>query len=226
MINFKAAAGIVIGSVVGIFLFGTVATGLGAPVAYWSFNADSTAPDIGSNSLAITWEGIGLSSQGWGSGTTLAAQPGYPAGSSLEFIDPFAIFPFHRLIIGGLDFSGKTGASLSLAYRSDQIFEVGETTEVFYRQNAGAWVFSAVIPTPTDNWQSIDIAVPGADGNDNVDFAILNSAVFEIGSILEFDNITISAIPEPGAGAALLVALACALVIRKNRKHRRTGAPT
>jgi hypothetical protein len=189
-------------------------------LAYWSFNDKNTHTDIGTASLSSTWFGLGPGTLVYATGTELNARPGYEAGFALGYVDIFTMHSNHRLQITGLDFSGLTDAELAFAVTTTELFGIGESAHVYYSLNGGGtWEHFGEIALPNSFWRMDTIHFGDLfDGQADVAIRIDYFAAFETGSSLRFDNVTISAVPEPASGTLALLALAG--LARRRRSSR------
>lgn len=180
----------------------------------------SLAPDIGNATMTAHWIGGGLGTLTYAAGTEVNAQPGYDAIWALAFIDIDTVFSDHRITITGLDFTGLTDVSFSYAVTSTEIFDFGESASVSYRIGAGSWSDPVPIALPDNEWSIRMFSFGSAlDGMADVSVRIDHHAVFEMGSSLRFDNVTVQAVPEPSAFALGLagLGLVAAGVLRRRR---------
>lgn len=187
-------------------------------LSYWSFNNQTTHADLGTATLSASWFGLGPGTLVYATGTDLNAQPGYDAAWSLGYVDILTVLTDHRIEISGLDFTGLTDAELSFAATSTELFGEGEDAVIHYRIGGGSWVEFTEIALPTTSWR-LDTVDFGSlfDGHANVSIRIDYRARFELGSSLRFDNITVSAVPEPGFGAVLIATFAGIVCRRRPR---------
>jgi hypothetical protein len=188
-------------------------------LAYWSFNNQSVHADVGTAHLSASWFGVGPGTLVYATGTELNAQPDYAAAWALGYVDIVTALTDHRIEISGLDFSGLTDAELSFAATSTEVFGIGEEAIIHYRIGNGSWVKFTEIALPTATWRvdSVDFG-DLFDGHSHVSIRIDYRATFDLGSSLRFDNITVSAVPEPNFGAALIAVVAGIVGRRRPRR--------
>ena len=203
--------------------------GLGAATAqasvayegYWDFNSNNLVanPAYSQPGVTMTLSGLGgLTGQGYFTGTTLNAVGATPAGSDLSFYTIAEIFKEWDVNLLGFDFTGREGGAISLAVKSDNLFDVGgEDIEIAYQINGGGYTTFGYILGDLTEWGAFSFDIPDAvDGQSNVDFRIRASGGFEIFSFTDYDNITITSIPEPAS--AMLLAGAAILTLRRGRR--------
>lgn len=197
--------------------------GLAAAIAplraldYWSFNTQTPNPDIGHASLSATWVDVGPATLNYEAiGSELNAQPGYEAGSSLDFVTVDASLITRRITLSALDFSGMQAIKFSYAVASTELFEAGESARASYSINGGAWStpITLSLPVATFTVQEFDFG-SALDGAINVSVRIDYRAAMALGASLRFDNVTV--VPEP-ATAGLVVAGLFALAAASRRR--------
>jgi hypothetical protein len=197
------------------------ATSRGELLDYWSFNNETLDADPGAATLTATWEGVGIDIDTFEAGTTVNAQLGEDALWALTYVDPVAAFSQHKLTLSGLDFTGLSGISISYAVRTTHVFDVNETATISYQINGGSWV-TAPTDIATPMWELRTTLFGSALNNaSNVSIRIEHNALFEAGSTLKFDNLTVTSVPEPTSTAIVLVAAVVAIsLVRKRRRER------
>jgi len=212
---------------IGLWIIATLAIGMSAQgatlVGYWDFNSGSLARSQGTSGTMSTFL-VSVAVADFQSfslpGTTVNAQPAVSAGSSLSFVSLLDIVEDGTITISGLNFSGLEGIQFSFAFASDVVGINAETLTVEYNVGDGWQTFSSIAePTNTFTTRTFDLSsVTALDGAPSAALRIHFVEALDVIDILSFDNITVTAVPEPGA----LSLLACggALLALRHRSRR------
>lgn len=188
-------------------------------LSYWTFNANSLAPAFGQAGATLLTADIGFGGEGYGTGTTVNALNGYPAGKSLEYYAVVAA-TFQELTFTGLNFTNAVDARMSFATISTHLFDVGERMVVEYSTNGGLnYQTAQVLANPTAAWdvRTVDFGT-ALNGHSNVRIRVQTSAVFEAGSRLAFDNVQI--VPEPSSLALCALGILAVAGVGLRRRFR------
>jgi hypothetical protein len=196
---------------------------------YWDFNNASSilTPTIGTGSATVTYFSVGVfGGVGPGTGTTENVVAPYSAGSSLQFSNPASTLIDQRVQFGNLSFADADQVQISFAVRSSEIFEVADTFKIRYRALAGveegpespAWTeINWTGDRPTSEWSVRTFTLTGLAGASSAQIQIHTSSLFEVGSVLEFDNVQITAVPEPSTFVLLALAGGAVFLIIRRR---------
>lgn len=195
-------------------------------VYYWDFNGDLPAalsPTIGSGGAGILYTGVGAVSLSQGTGTEVNRYESYAAGKSLAFVDLADAFRVNEITFAALDFSLKTDVVMTVAVRSTGFFSALESFTYQYRVSpsdswsaAVNWAFK-----PSAEWQVLTLDFSSAlNLSSNAQIRLVSTALFDAGEVLQFDNVQITAVPEPGA----LGLLGVGVLVLTRRRHRRRVA--
>lgn len=189
---------------------------------YWSFNSKTPNPNLGVATLEAHWIGFGIAVPTFDLlGTELNAQMDFPAGNAMGFYDLATAASHHQLVLSGLDFTGESGVRLSYAVRSHGLFEIGEKATISYKIGDGAWSAAVEVDLPTGAWAVREYYFGSAlDNASNVSIRITHNALFEGAEFLEFDNLTITAVPEPAVTAVACAAGLGLLALSRRRRKQ------
>lgn len=210
-----------------IFLIAAAASAQASLLYYWDFNVDTEHPNplvptIGSASASLTFSAIGLGTWTSGTGTAINIVNGYANGDSLAFVDIVDGFSNHELTFENLDFSNLSDVQISFAVRSTEFFEIADTFTYEYRVSAGdSWSTPISWTKPTDTWGITTLFLPDLAGASAAEIRIRSTAIFSVNSVLEFDNVQITAVPEP---SAITLSVAAGLLIVTLVLRRRQSA--
>lgn len=184
-------------------------------VGYWDFNSGSLARSQGTSGSMSTFlvSATVAEFQSFSlPGTTANAQPGVPDGASLSFISLLNIVEDGTITISGLNFSGLEGVNFSFAFASNVIGLDVQSFSLEYNVGSGWQTFSSISePTNSFTTRTFDLSsVTALNGASSAALRIHFVEALNVVDILSFDNITVTAVPEPGtigllaSGAALL----------------------
>lgn len=185
-------------------------------VAGWNFNAQDLTRTEGSQgdlSVYTDW----LTHESWGTGTEVGALPEVPAGSALDLFTLVDVFGSGGLLMENLDFTGLSDIQLNFAIRSEALFVWNERMNIQYRLGEGAWNQLSLPESIPSEWTEAHFAIPVA-GLTDVSLRIHVHSWVETIGVLEFDNVVISAVPEPRLYALLAGILGLATVITARRR--------
>lgn len=187
-----------------------------APVAFWDFNDADLIPSEGSGTLHVSYVGIGISTVGYLSGTTLNAPEGVPAGLAIGFLDAVDLFSLAALELT-LDTSGINGVGVSFALATDHLFQIGEWIRVYTSTGHGYTMREELAPPELGEWQVYNVDLPWLDDESLAKILIVAETTVDVGKYLKVDNLTV--VPEPGT-LGLLVAggLAVAGAVLRRRR--------
>lgn len=180
-----------------------------ALLGYWNFNGsyDRTGGTMGS--LSAELEAFGLDYQDLnGEGSAINLVPPSLADTSLRFFSLASIAEVGHVAIVGLNFVNYASPTISFAAQNSPAFQVGDEFYVEYDLGlGGGWVKAADLAAPDTPFQLITYTfAPGLlDGKSNVGIRLTFSTALNFIDTLEFDNLQITAVPEPGS--LVLVAL-------------------
>ncbi len=174
--------------------------------AYWAMNNsyDVTEPVGSSAHLTGGWLHVGGGGHlDFGTGTTVNAYNGAPAGSSVEFSDFIGIVAIGYLQMSGLDFTGHVNPTISFAFQKTDLVTFFSSFQLEYR-DGGSWVTVAnLLEQDYTTFQRYSYTFTSGilDGRSNVDLRIHFVEALDIAASAKFDNILITAdaIPEPGS---------------------------
>jgi len=211
-----------------VFLFAAAASAQATTLYYWDFNgSDSLTATIGSGTATVEYAGLnvfGGADQGVGTEKNLV--PPYDKGESVEFYEGAGLLIDQRIQFTELDFSAADQVQISFAVRSTEFFGAGDTFKIRYRAVTGVgedpespiWTeINWTSEAPTDEWSIKSFTLAGLGGASSAQIQINSSAIFEAISVLEFDNVQISAVPEPSSMLLLTVSggVAAFLILRR-----------
>ncbi len=203
-------------------LIGLVAFGMGLPVrgvtivGSWDFNSSSLARSQGTSGT-MTTELVGYPAPSYQTftlaGTTVNAQPLIPAGQSLSFVSLFSIVEAGTVSITGLNFTGLRDIMFSFAIADDSLLTGTNSFAIDYDAGSGWQSFGSFAePGTTFTSRSFDLSsITALNGATNAGIRIGFAQTLNIIDVLSFDNVTVTAVPEPqtlGLLGAVLVLLA------------------
>jgi hypothetical protein len=197
-----------------------------ATVAFWDFNGSSlvrTAGTSGDMSVEVINIGEpdpeppGSGYVGYGPGTTVNSG-GYPAGESLELGSFINIVGVGYITLDDLNFTDLSQPTLSFAWKKDQFVTFFESFSVEYNTGSG-WQTATDLGEPTNGFTTATYTfAPGVLNNQSdVSIRLHFVEVVDIVSHLNIDNVTVTAVPEPGT-ATLLALGGLGLLARRRRK--------
>lgn len=197
-------------------------------LAYWNMDATDVPTKFVANqgtqagSVSMTATPVGfLGDLGNDVGTTLniLAPEGDP-NQALEFYTGASFFGDGQLEMHDFNFTGYTDVNFSVAVLTDAFIIWNSRLHLDYRINDGSWVDWAETETTNAGVYELEsIALPDAiDGQANVDFRLRTSSWITLGGKADFDNIQITAVPEPGTWGLLAGASVLALLAVRRRK--------
>lgn len=187
-----------------------------APVAFWDFNDANLIPSEGTGTLHVSYVGIGISTVGYLSGTTLNAPESVPAGLAIGFLDAVDIFSLAALELT-LDTSGIGGVGVSFALATDHLFQIGEWIRVYTSTGSGYTMREELEPPELGEWQVYNVDLPWLDDESLAQILIVAETTVDVGKYLKVDNLTV--VPESGTlGLAVLGGLVVAGVVLRCRR--------
>ena len=201
-------------------------------LAYWNMDADSsTSAKFTANAgtqaedVTMTAKPIGfLSYLSNTDGTTLNIYgPAGDPNNALRTASFFSVFTEGSIVISGLNTSQLTDLTISFAIRSDALITWNEQANIDYQipEVSSTWVdWDETRTTQTGSYQLESFTLPEAvEGHDVVNLRIRMSAFFSADQHVDFDNIQITAVPEPGTWALLGGFGAVGLLFVRRRKR-------
>ncbi len=197
-------------------------------VGYWDFNDGSLARSQGtSGSMHLTMASVSVDSYVAypNAGTTLNAQPDVPAGRALEFFDLLSIVENGSITITGLDFTGLSDVAFSFAIRRNTIGALLQSFTIETNTGSGWETFGTFAePTSTYSVRNIDLSsIEALNGASGIGLRIHFTEMANLVDTLEFDNVTVTALPEPSTYA--LFALAAAFLAFRVLRRRQFAKP-
>lgn len=186
------------------------------PVAFWDFNDSNLLPSDGSGTMHVSYTGVGVSTVGFLSGTTLNAPDGVPAGLSLGFLDLVDVFSLATIELT-LNTAGIGGVGVSFALETDHLFQVGDWIRIYTSTGSGYTERAQLSAPELGEWQVYDVDLPWLDDAPTAKIMIVAETVVDVGKYLKVDNVTV--VPEPGtvglAAVGMLAVLGAALRRRR-----------
>ena len=194
-----------------------------ALVDFWDFNAQNNHSTFGKATLHTSWSGIGFGTLSYDVlGTEVGAPEGIDAGWSLPFIDLLDGLAHHRITIEGLNFTGLHSVSLTFAEKSSRIVSLGDHTKIEYNIDDTGWVELLSLDPVGSEWTLQTISFGNLlDNAGHVSIRITHHAFFKTGAVVSFDNIGISAVPEPDAMALAATAFLLGMLLMRRRVSTR-----
>jgi hypothetical protein len=197
-------------------------------LAYWNMDASTASSKFTANagsqagSVIMTAEPEGfLSYLKNTDGTTVNLYgPAGDPNNALRTASFVSVFTEGYVVMSDLNTTGMTDLTISFAIRSDAFITWNEQAHIDYRLNDGSWVdWTEVATTSTGAWELESFVLPDAVENQtNVDLRIRMTAFFSVDQNVDFDNIQITAVPEPGTWALLGgLGIAGLVIIRRRR---------
>ncbi|MDP0496849.1 MAG: PEP-CTERM sorting domain-containing protein [Verrucomicrobiota bacterium JB024] len=124
-----------------------------------------------------------------------------------------------QVVMSGLNLSNMTDLTLSFAVKSNAFFSWGEHMHIDYDIGEGwvDWVESG--STEAGQWEVDSFTLPEAvNGQSSVSLRIRMTDFIAVAQYVDFDNIQITAVPEPGTWALLGgLGIAGLVIIRRRR---------
>jgi hypothetical protein len=206
----------------------TLAIGMSAHgatlVGSWDFNSGSLARSQGtSGSMSTFLVGVAvLDFQSFAlPGTTVNAQPGVLAGDSLSFVSLLDIVEDGSITISGLDFTGLEDVEISFAFAHDYVGVGAQSYTLEYNTGSGWETYSGIAePGTTFTSRTFDLSsVTDLNGASSVALRIHFVEALNVVDTVSFDNITVTAVPEPGT-IGLLAAGGSLLILRRRSRVR------
>ncbi len=199
-------------------------------IAYWNMDAtavlDKFEANAGSQAEAVVMDASPsgfLSDLGNDTGTNinLYGEEGDP-NQALEFYTGLNFGNDGQLEIFNLDFTNMTEVVISFAIRADNSFTWNQHLHVDYSLDNGEnWIdWDENRTTNNGQYELESIAMPDIiDGKDNIALSIRTSSWININGKVDFDNIQITAVPEPGTWSTLAALGALTVVLRRRLKR-------
>ncbi|GHC10457.1 PEP-CTERM sorting domain-containing protein [Cerasicoccus arenae] len=184
--------------------------------AYWDMDSSTVSgklpPSQGTQAGSISTSFVEFSAgfigeiqPGIGGTTENILPPPSATNRAVGFFRAGSVYFDGAFEMANFDFTGLTDASLSFAYRSDNVFTWDSNLEIDYRIDDGSWVDFAEGETYNPDWTIATIDFGSIlDGQSNVDFRIRTDSWASIAGYLDIDNVQVNAIPEPSTYALLL----------------------
>lgn len=198
-------------------------------VAYWDMDATDVStkfvPNQGSQagSVSMTATPVGfLADLSNDTGTSLNVLP--PEGVPNQALEFYTGASFGgddgQLEMHDFDFTGMTDVVFSTAVRTDAVIIWNSRLHVDYRIDDGSWIDWAETETTNVGLYELEsFDMPDAiDGEGNVDFRLRTTSWVTLGGTADFDNIQITAVPEPSTWALLAGAATLGLLLIRRRK--------
>lgn len=193
----------------GLMTFGAQADD---PVAFWDFNDANLLPSEGSGTMHVSYTGVGISTVGFLSGTTLNAPDGVPAGLSLGFLDLADVFSMATIELT-LNTAGISGVGVSFALETDHLFEIDDWIKIYTSTGSGYTERAQLAAPELGEWQVYNVDLPWLDDAPTAKIMVVAETVVDVGKYLKVDNVTV--VPEPGtvglAAMGMLAVLGAAL---------------
>lgn len=185
------------------------------PVAFWDFNDANLIPSEGSGTLHVSYVGIGISTIGYLSGTTLNAPESVPAGLAVGFLDAVDVFSLATLELT-LNTTGISGVGVSFALETDHLFQVGEWIRVYTSTGHGYTMREELAAPELGEWQVYNVDLPWLNDASTAKILIVAETTVDVGKYLKVDNLTV--VPEPGTlGLVALGGLAALGAVLRRR---------
>lgn len=188
-------------------------------VGYWDLNGTLARSAGTSGSLSAELLILGAGFIGFGTGTMVNLQPGFTAGQALEFFDLVSVAETGRVTLTGLDFTGLTTPTISLAIRSNPAFTLTDDFRVQY-DTGGGWITASVLSKPSTSYELVSYTFDTAvlDGLADVDLRLEFSSLATVLDVVQVDNVRVTAVPEPSV-EWLLIAAALGLGVLRLRQR-------
>ena len=197
-------------------------------LAYWNMDASTASSKFTANdgnqagSVTMTAEPEGfLSYLSNTNGTTVNLYgPAGDPNNALRTASFVSVFTEGSVVMSDLNTTGLTDLTISFAIRSDAFITWNEHAHIDYRIDDGSWVDWTEVATTAAGVSELEsFVLPDAVENQaNVDLRIRMTAFFSVEQNVDFDNIQITAVPEPGTWALLGgLGLTGLVVIRRRR---------
>ena len=198
-------------------------------LGYWDFNDDNLAlnTDISTQTptmslFSLTVGSFNPTDTGYLASAAASNQPGVISGDALRLFQLGDVYEDWILRMSGFDFTGLQGAQFVVDLLISRAFAAVENTTFQYSLDGGSnWITFFTIDSntafPPGSWVSYAVDLPEAvDGQDGVDFRINHDGFANILSDMRYDNVTITAIPEPAS--VLLLGLGATIGLMRRRR--------
>jgi hypothetical protein len=201
-------------------------------LAYWNMDKTDvqekldTKEGVQAGNIVMTAEPVSsffgrLSNNANGTEINIVGEPGDP-NQSLKIASVFNVGEEGWLIMSGIDMEHLTDLTLSFAVNSDATIYWNVVMHIDYRvtNDPDDWVDWDETRTTQDGvWHGESFALPDAvEGYTDVDLRIRITDYLTFGQSVSFDNIQITAVPEPGTWALLGGLGLTGLVIVRRRR--------
>ncbi|MEO0796070.1 MAG: hypothetical protein AAFX93_12950 [Verrucomicrobiota bacterium] len=200
-------------------------------IGYWDFNSNDLSRFPSANSsgtMTVDLQPLAIASNvnQLGTGTSLNAQFGQPAGDALQYFSLGVAAETGTMEITGLDFTGMQDIHFSFDLSRDVIGANLQSYEIQYStNNGGNWVAFSFIGEPAPIYTTLDLDLSSITALNNISTGGLRLQfveLLELVDVVQIDNVTVSAtpIPEPShyaLGFGAIVSLAIGL-----RRRRRS----
>lgn len=187
----------------------------GELIGYWDFNNSTMDRSMGTNGTMSANPAGFLATLNYKTGTSSNAWSGTPAGMAMQFHDAVAVLPDGNVEIESINMTGAHSLNVSFAIRSEHTFVWHEHVRVSYNLDGGGWVLVVNLPEPSVSWGVHSVDIPNSVDNQSiVGVRIEVRSWANINEAVEFDNITLQAIPEPGTAVLLFIGMSGLVFVR------------
>ncbi len=189
-------------------------------VGYWNLNTHTTRTAGTSGSLVTYYFGLGPEFMAYDAGTTVNLLPPSTAGQATLFAHFATIVGQGFVQVNGLDFTGLHTPTFSFAARKSAVADLFSTFRIEYNVGTG-WQTATTLAEPGQEFSLVSYKFEGGelDGRNNVGLRIHFVEMVDFAAAVSFDNVKVTAVPEPTAIWALggAAPLLCAQRLARRR---------